>query len=123
MTSRPATAALVALLLLCAAGCGGGEAPEIAGSDPERGARLIEHYGCGGCHVISGIHGADADIAPSLDGLREQRYIANVLPNRADQLARWISDPKSVDPRTLMPDLDVSRRQARDMAAYLYSNR
>ncbi len=33
---------------------------------------------------------------------------------------RWIMDPQSVDPKTLMPDLNVSRSEAEDMAAYLY---
>jgi len=32
---------------------------------------------------------------------------------------RWLRDPKSIDPWTAMPDLGVSDRAARDMAAYL----
>jgi cytochrome c1 len=34
---------------------------------------------------------------------------------------RWIQDPPAVDSATAMPNLGVSERDARDMAAYLYA--
>ena len=30
-------------------------------------------------------------------------------------------DPKAVDPKTAMPDLGITKKQARDMAAFLYT--
>ena len=45
----------------------------------------------------------------------------SVLPNSADNLVKWIMDPRAVSPRTAMPDLGVSEAEARHMAAYLYS--
>jgi cytochrome c len=38
-------------------------------------------------------------------------------------MLRWIRDPQSVNPRTVMPNLGVTEQHARDMAAYLYSLR
>jgi cytochrome c len=55
-----------------------------------------------------------------LDRVRELVYIAGVLPNTAENLTSWIADPKEADPRTAMPDLGVTKQEARDIAAYLY---
>ena len=120
MTARRLTGALVATALL-AAGCGEGDAIRVAGGDPERGAAAIDTYGCGGCHSIPGDRGLDGRIGPSLADLTERRYIAGSVPNRADGLARFIRNPRSINPGTLMPNLGVSRRDALDIAAYLYS--
>jgi cytochrome c1 len=46
--------------------------------------------------------------------------IAGHLPNTPANLVRWIMHPQEVAPGTLMPDLGVPERQARDIAAYLY---
>jgi cytochrome c1 len=32
---------------------------------------------------------------------------------------QWLREPQAVHPGTAMPDLDVSERDARDIAAYL----
>jgi len=34
-------------------------------------------------------------------------------------MARWLRQPQKVAPLTAMPDLDVTERDARDIAAYL----
>jgi cytochrome c1 len=43
------------------------------------------------------------------------------LPNSADNLVRWIQHPRTIEPKTAMPDLGVSNQDARDIAAYLYT--
>ena len=43
------------------------------------------------------------------------------MPHNADNLIKWIQHPRQVVPNTAMPDLGVTRAEARDMAAYLYS--
>jgi cytochrome c2 len=110
------------LLLAAAAGCGGkaGGPVPVTGGDPVRGERLIEHYGCGGCHTIPGIDRADARVGPSLADTHDKRFIAGRLPNTPEELARWIRKPQEVSPGTLMPDLGVKPDEARDIVAYLY---
>jgi len=93
----------------------------LTGGSPRAGQRLIEHYGCAACHRIEGIAHADSNVGPSLTNIRQAGYVGGVLPNSAENLARWIMDPRDVSPRTAMPDLGVSRDEARDIAAYLYS--
>lgn len=95
-------------------------ARQIHDGDPDRGARAIQIYGCGACHVIPGIAGARGSVGPSLAALRRQAYVAGILPNEPGGLVRWIVEPTAHAPQTAMPDLGVSVGEARDIAAYLY---
>jgi cytochrome c len=38
-------------------------------------------------------------------------------------MIRWVQTPQAIDPKGGMPDMGVSDRQARDIAAYLYTLR
>ncbi len=88
--------------------------------DKERGRLSIEHYGCGACHVIEGVMEASGRVGPQLSDISEQIYIAGILANTPENMARWISDPQVISPETLMPDLGVTVQEAHDIAAYLY---
>ena len=117
-------AALVPLLAIAAGGCSEGTARprhEVAGGDADRGRVRIAAYGCGGCHDIPGVPGANAHVGPPLDEYSERAYIAGALRNSPESLVRWIMDPQSIEPGTAMPDLGVQEPDARDIAAYLYS--
>ena len=48
-------------------------------------------------------------------------YVAGVTENKPDNLISWIRDPQMVDSATAMPKTGVTERQARDIAAYLYT--
>ncbi len=89
--------------------------------DPQRGRGLAREHGCGACHIIPGVRGAVGEVGPPLDRMRLQNFIAGVLPNAPPNLTAWIMHPKEHNPRTAMPDLDVSEPDARDIAAYLYA--
>lgn len=95
----------------------------IYGADADRGARAMREYGCGACHAIPGVTGANGSVGPHLEGFADRAYVAGVLPNRPGDLVRWIVDPVAHSPATAMPDLGVSEEVARDMAAYLYTLR
>ena len=111
-----------ATLLGCAAQERNASPPrETRSGDPARGAELISHYGCGTCHEVPGVEGADGLVGPPLDHFSRRGYIAGELPNSATNLDRWIEDPQRIEPGTAMPYLGVSDRDARDITAYLYS--
>jgi cytochrome c2 len=117
-----AVGGLLALLAMTAVqGCHRDSATLVTGGDPNRGAELIRHYGCGSCHTIPGIRRADGNVGPPLQQLRKRVYIAGVIANTPDNLMRWIQHPQAVAPRTAMPEMGVTPEQARDIAAYLYS--
>ena len=119
---------LASIIALALSGCGRqqdvvAEAAALTGGDPARGRAAMRAYGCVSCHTIPGVTGAQALVGPSLAGIAERSYIGGVLPNSPENLVRWIRDPRGVDPRTAMPDVGVSERDARDIAGYLYSLR
>jgi cytochrome c len=62
-------------------------------------------------------------VGPSLSEFARRAYIAGEAPNTARALIQWIMVPQSIEPGTAMPTLGVGERQARDIAAYLYTLR
>ena len=114
--------ALPAAALATLTGCGGTDRlppSTVPGGEPSRGAVLINTYGCGSCHTVAGVRGADGRVGPPLTGIGQRMYIAGHLPTSADNLIRWIRNPQQVDPGNAMPDLGVTENDARDIAAYL----
>lgn len=89
--------------------------------DAHHGKQLIRSYGCGGCHMIPGVRDARGKVGPPLLYLSERTMIAGELPNTPANLTHWIQHPKEVEPKTAMPELGVTRKDADDIAAYLYT--
>lgn len=87
----------------------------------DRGRALIEKAGCAGCHSIPGVRhvGTPGRVGPPLEAFGRRLYVAGMLPNTPDQLARWIQDPQAINPRTGMPRVGLSAQESRDVAAYL----
>ncbi len=94
---------------------------QVPQGDPRQAPLAIQKYGCGSCHVIPGIAGADGMVGPKLTGISERSFLAGELPNTPDNLIMWIQHPQKVKPGTAMPELGVSDADARNIAAYLYS--
>jgi cytochrome c1 len=101
----------------------GANAANLTGGDPKRGPALIGYYGCASCHEIPGVRGADGLVGPSLRRIAVRSYIAGMLPNTSDNMMRWIRHPQEVDERTMMPEMNVTEEDARDIAAFLYTLR
>jgi cytochrome c len=120
---RSLTALLVCMFAVAGASCDArGPQMHIANGDPARGETAIRQYGCASCHTIAGIRGSRATVGPPLEDYAQRVYVAGVLPNNADNLIRWITDPPGVDPLTAMPNLGVSEATARDIASFLYAH-
>ncbi len=115
-----------ALLVLasCASPEEGAAPPQQATQGtPDRGAQLIRSYGCGSCHTVPGVDGADGLVGPPLTKFARRSYIAGQLPNSEKNLQHWLEDPQQVEPGTAMPDLGVTAPDAADITAYLYTLR
>lgn len=121
---RPRRSHLVVVaLVLTATGCGATATRIVVpGGDPGRGEQLVGSFGCGSCHTIAGIKGADGEIGPPLVDFADRRLIAGRIPNTLPNLLRWLENPQAVEPGTVMPDLGIEAPQARDLAAYLYAH-
>jgi cytochrome c len=98
-----------------------GFAERLTGGNVDRGVVALETYGCGSCHRIPNVPGATSAVGPPLDRFARRAYVAGRFPNTPDELERWIESPQERDPGTAMPDMQVTREDAIDMAAYLYT--
>jgi cytochrome c len=114
-------------LLALAAACGRGQgkafadAAALTGGNAYAGREKARDYGCGSCHTIPGVAGAHALVGPPLEGIAGRMYIAGVLTNTPQRMVSWIMDPPAVDSATAMPNVGVTEKDARDIAAYLYT--
>jgi cytochrome c1 len=93
----------------------------ITGGDLTRASAIVRRFGCGGCHTIPGIGGADGQVAPSLAHLRLRVFIGGVARNTPENLVRWIVEPQALSPHSAMPPTGIGEADARDVAAYLYA--
>lgn len=96
-------------------------AAEMTGGSTARGREAIRSYGCMSCHSIPGIQGATARVGPPLRGIASRSYIAGVMSNTPEHMIQWLRNPPSIDSKTVMPNMNVTERDARDIAAYLYT--
>jgi mono/diheme cytochrome c family protein len=93
----------------------------MTGGDPRQAVTLMIRYGCAGCHTIPGVPGADGQVGAPLMQMRKRVFIAGALPNTASNLIDWIVQPEAHDPHSAMPITGITRAEARDVAAWLYS--
>ncbi len=87
----------------------------------QQGQQLVAQKGCGGCHVVPGVAGANGAVGPSLAGVATRTTIAGgaVANNGPDDVKRWILDPPSVKPGTQMPKLGLTDDEATAIVAFL----
>ena len=95
----------------------------LTAGDPDLGLDLTRRYGCAGCHTIPGVPHAKGQVGPSLQGFAARVYVGGVATNTPDSLIQWIENPRSLDPKTAMPITGISHKEARHVAAYLYTLR
>lgn len=95
----------------------------VTGGDPKRGAHLIRQFGCGACHKVAGVSGANGRVGPRLSAIALDGRIAGAQSNTPDHLIQWIVNPKALKPQTAMPRTGISEQEARHVAAYLLSER
>jgi cytochrome c len=98
--------------------------PQVSSTDSATvvaGKRLILFKGCGGCHTVPGVVGANGEFAPYLGGVGNRPRIANgaVANSGPDDLVRWILDPPAMKPGTVMPKLGLNTSEAVAIVSYL----
>lgn len=93
--------------------------PAVLEPSAERGRWAMTQYACSACHSVPGITGSDVHVGPPLAGIAGRQLIAGAVPNTPEQMVRWIRDPRSIDPETTMPAMNVNEQDARDIAAFL----
>jgi len=86
-----------------------------------RGKDVFLNGACSSCHAIRGTS-ASGYVGPDLTHLASRTTLGGLtIPNRRDDLARWITDSQHFKPGNEMPDLRLSEAQLRALVAYLES--
>jgi cytochrome c1 len=96
----------------------------LEGASAAKGWEVFDAKGCRQCHQFTGApaarveplvktdpHTPAAALAPDLRWARERVGAA--------ELVRWISDPQAVKPGTLMPKLDLTADEVKNLAAFI----
>lgn len=107
------------------------ELPPLArhtGGDQKKGKELVGKLGCLGCHRVGNEFPAPPQPKPE-EMSPAEAILARFDPApdlgqvgskvNADWLFRWLKDPKRFSPKTRMPNLRLSDKEAADITAYL----
>jgi cytochrome c len=89
--------------------------------DAKRGKTLIAEYGCGSCHLIPKVAGADGNVGPPLLHIATRIYIAGFVRNSPENMSVWLQDPQKILPGNAMPAMGISQKDSHDITAFLYS--
>ena len=90
--------------------------------DANNGKTLFTSKGCIACHVAQGIPNATGTIGPNLNGIGDvakRPKLADGANNTPEHLREWIKDPQKLKPGTMMPNLQLTDKEADDLTALL----
>jgi cytochrome c oxidase subunit 2 len=88
-----------------------------------QGRRIFETTACINCHTVSGTV-ASGRFGPDLTHLMSRDTIAaGAAPNTQENLRRWIRDPNTIKPGSLMPAMQLNDQEASALTAYLVTLR
>ncbi len=103
---------------VAAASSGGGA---VTG-DAAAGRELFRSKGCIACHVAQGVPGATGTIGPNLNGIGDpakKPTLTDGGANTPEHVREWIKDPQKLKPGTMMPNLQLTDKEADDLTALL----
>jgi len=67
------------------------------------GAEFFHRQTCGSCHRIRGTT-ANGDVGPDLTHFASRKtMLSGMMPNTRENLKKWLTDPQSIKPGSLMP--------------------
>lgn len=87
--------------------------------DAEAGKVVFLSKGCTGCHTVQGIPEAQGKVGPELTHEASNPLIAGALPNTEENLRKFLKDPATVKPGTVMPNLSLTDREIEALVAFL----
>jgi cytochrome c2 len=132
MTIRRFHVVVAVAAMLIVAACGGGGAASKPGADKSvapshpgdvnNGKALFQNKGCIACHVAAGVPGATGTIGPNLNGIGDPSKRAMLTDgdkNTPANIKEWIKDPGKRKPGTMMPNLNLSEKEADDLTAFM----
>jgi cytochrome c oxidase subunit II len=93
--------------------------PAFVDGAVSQGQRIFETTACINCHAVSGTV-ANGRFGPDLTHLMSRDTIAaGATLNTPENLRRWIRDPNTIKPGSLMPAMELNDQELDALAAYL----
>lgn len=93
--------------------------PAVADPAVERGRRVFDRTACVSCHVVRGT-GAEGRFGPDLTHLMSRETLAaGAALNTVENLRVWVQSPDEIKPGSLMPAMNLPKRDLDDLVAYL----
>ena len=86
---------------------------------PRMGPRSSPKKGCGACHMIPGVEGANGLVGPPLTLMGKQIFVAGLFRNTPQIPAARVLEPQRFVPGNAMPSTGLTPSEALDVAAYL----
>jgi cytochrome c oxidase subunit II len=87
--------------------------------DATHGQQVFMSGPCVSCHTIDGTN-AKGVVAPRpLTHFATYEQVAQVIPNTAENVTKWLTNPQDIKPGTKMPNLNLKPQDIADLAAYL----
>ena len=101
------------------AAANGADAARPVDAEARAGRGVFMSNACVSCHEIRGTV-ARGQLGPDLTHVGSRLTIgAGLLDNNLENLIRWIDATREVKPGALMPEVDLTEQQVRQLAAYL----
>lgn len=98
---------------------------KAAAEDPAvaEGKQVFLHTACVNCHTVTGTD-AHGKFGPDLTHLASRETLASgIVPNTPSNLRKWIDDPDSMKPGSLMPKMNLTPKELDQVTAYMASLR
>ena len=100
------------------------DAPRPTSADGRAGAGVFATSACVGCHTVRGVATAQQGFGPDLTHFGSRLTIgAGILENNVDNLVTWLDSTQHVKPGALMPEVEMSEEQLRQLARFLLEMR
>jgi cytochrome c oxidase subunit 2 len=97
--------------------------PALGNDAVAEGRRIFESTACVNCHAVSGTI-ADGHFGPDLTHLMSRDTIASgAASNTAENLRAWIQEPDAIKPGSLMPPMQLNKKDMDALTAYLLTLR
>ncbi len=93
------------------------QTPAAVPADAKQGEELFKQK-CLQCHAIDP---KGLGFGPNLNGYADREMLAGVLDHNDENLKKWIKDPQSEKPGTLMPKVPLEDNQVNELVKYLNS--
>jgi len=88
----------------------------------EIGPQTFTDNGCFACHTIDGVQNANGKVGPNLSHFGSRTTMAaGIMQNTPENLSAWITDPQTIKPGNIMPNLHVRPRDVEVLVSYLQS--